>query len=344
MKITSERTYRFGRLAVSLYGQDIVLIYSGKRSVHVKRIWKKTLSSICLRMAVCVAVLSGVLAASAIFSPSADEEPETAAAGDDEKIKNELLMSSSTDYTLPDEKYSLEVHTYRVKQGDTLSAIAVRFGVSLDTVCGSNNITSADNLPTGKLLTVPNRDGILYTMKKGSSIVAVAKKYKVSLEKILAANELKNADFIKTGRVLFIPDAKPDNIIKGFIWPTSGRFITCGYGWRPNPFSGTGREFHSGMDIRASYEWIKAVMYGKVTFAGWLGGYGKAVIIAHPGGWKTLYGHLSQISVKSGQYVKQGQFIARSGNTGRSTGPHLHFELLQNGKHQNPYVKLSRKK
>jgi LysM repeat protein len=125
-------------------------------------------------------------------------------------------------------------------------------------------------------LSIPNRDGILFTMTRGSSIVAVAQRYNVSLQKILAENNLKNADFIKTGSVLFIPDAKPQDIFNGFMWPARSRAITCGYGWRRNPFNDGYREFHPGMDIRASYETVMSSKYGKVTFTGWLGGNGKA--------------------------------------------------------------------
>ena len=92
--------------------------------------------------------------------------------------------------------------------------------------------------------------------------------------------------------------------------------------------------------MQSRYQLIRSTKYGKVTYAGWMGKYGKVLIIAHPGGWKSLYGHLSKIIVKKGQYVKQGQFIARSGNTGYSTGPHLHFELIKNGRHKNPYKYL----
>ena len=91
------------------------------------------------------------------------------------------------------------------------------------------------------------------------------------------------------------------------------------------------------MDIRSNYQPVRSTKYGKVTYSGWFGGYGKAVIVAHPGGWKSLYGHLSKIFVKRGQYVKQGQYVGRSGNTGYSSGPHLHFELIYNGRHVNPY-------
>jgi murein DD-endopeptidase MepM/ murein hydrolase activator NlpD len=295
-----------------------------------------------LKGAAAAAVLCFIIIMGLLLIPSA--EPSDIAESEDDKIKNELLMSAETDFTLPDES-SLEIRRHVVKKGgESLSSIAMRYKISIDTICGSNNLRTYDPLPAGKALTIPNKDGIIYTMGNGSSIVAVAKKYNVSLEKILVENNLVNSDFIKTGSTLFIPDAKPQNIIKGFIWPTSGRAITCGYGWRVNPFSGTGREFHPGLDIRAKYEWIKAAMYGKVTYAGWMGGYGIAIIIAHPDGSKTLYAHLSQTSVQPGQYVKQGQIIAKSGSTGRSTAPHLHFEIIKNNRQLNPYSELAKKK
>ncbi|MCX7677932.1 MAG: M23 family metallopeptidase [Spirochaetes bacterium] len=135
---------------------------------------------------------------------------------------------------------------------------------------------------------------------------------------------------------IFIPDAKPQNLVRGFIWPTLQKHgITSGYGWRNHPIFDE-KHFHTGLDIYCKYGWIRAAKFGKVTYTGWLGGYGKTIIISHPGGWKTLYGHLSRISVKTGQYVKQGQFIGKSGNTGNSTGPHLHFEIISNGEYKNP--------
>jgi murein DD-endopeptidase MepM/ murein hydrolase activator NlpD len=155
-------------------------------------------------------------------------------------------------------------------------------------------------------------------MKEGNNIVNLSNKSKIPVEKILAANNFRNADFIPAGELVFIPDAKPQNIFDGFLWPVSGRRITCGFGWRKNPFNNEYMEFHKGLDIAARYESVRATKYGMVSYAGWMGGYGNVVIIAHPGGWKSLYGHLSRIMVKPGQYVKQGQQVARSGNTGRS--------------------------
>ncbi|SHK44731.1 M23 family metallopeptidase [Thermocrinis minervae] len=118
-------------------------------------------------------------------------------------------------------------------------------------------------------------------------------------------------------------------------YPTHGN-ITSLMGVRRNPF-GKGYEFHSGIDIEAPYGApVVATAEGIVRHAGWLGQYGKAVIIDHPTGYSTLYGHLSEVLVKVGQRVKGGEEIGRVGSTGRSTGPHLHYEVTRNGKYLDP--------
>ncbi len=118
-------------------------------------------------------------------------------------------------------------------------------------------------------------------------------------------------------------------------YPVYGR-ITSHIGWRKNPF-GSGYEFHSGIDITAPQgSKVLATADGVVEFAGWYGDYGKTVIIRHPSGYLTLYGHLSQIDVKEGQKVKAGDVVGRVGSTGRSTGPHLHYEVIKDNKPMDP--------
>jgi murein DD-endopeptidase MepM/ murein hydrolase activator NlpD len=108
------------------------------------------------------------------------------------------------------------------------------------------------------------------------------------------------------------------------------------FGWRMHPVLGY-RRFHSGLDFAASYgSTIRAADSGTVIFAGWYGGYGRAVIIDHGNGMTTLYGHTSQLYVSEGQTVQRGQAIAAVGSTGLSTGPHLHFEVRRNGTPVNP--------
>lgn len=118
-------------------------------------------------------------------------------------------------------------------------------------------------------------------------------------------------------------------------WPLRGR-MTSNYGYRRNPFWG-GRHFHTGMDIAAPYgEVIRAADGGQVILAGWWDGYGKAIVIDHGKSVSTVYGHMSRLYMQVGDNVRKGQIIGLVGSTGYSTGPHLHFEVRINGKHQNP--------
>ena len=118
--------------------------------------------------------------------------------------------------------------------------------------------------------------------------------------------------------------------------PFSGR-ITSSFGHRANPFGGYSVETHKGMDIKGPMGApVKSMAKGKVIFSGRKGGYGNCIILEHGSGFQTLYGHLSKIIVKSGQKIEIGQHIGNIGSTGRSTGPHLHYEVHQNGKRINP--------
>jgi murein DD-endopeptidase MepM/ murein hydrolase activator NlpD len=117
--------------------------------------------------------------------------------------------------------------------------------------------------------------------------------------------------------------------------PVTGT-ITSDYGWRSDPFTGRAA-WHAGMDIAAaSGEPVAACWDGQVVFAGQKGGYGNAVVVEHEGGWRSVYGHLSHIDVREGDRVAAGRKIAEVGSTGRSTGPHLHFELRYTGASVDP--------
>ncbi|WP_449186128.1 M23 family metallopeptidase [Zhurongbacter thermophilus] len=127
------------------------------------------------------------------------------------------------------------------------------------------------------------------------------------------------------------------------LWPAQGRF-TAGFGWRRDPLMPGRWEFHKGIDIANSWGTpVYAAASGKVIWTGWNGGYGKSIIIDHGNGIKTVYAHLEKIEVKIGQEVKKGQEIAKMGSTGRSTGPHLHFEVHVNGVAVDPLRYLSRR-
>ncbi len=124
-------------------------------------------------------------------------------------------------------------------------------------------------------------------------------------------------------------DAKPN------LMPTTGKF-NSGFGYRKNPF-GKGREFHNGIDIgNSSGTKVKAAGSGVVTFAGYNSGYGRYLIISHGYGYQSVYGHNRKLLVKLGDKVKKGQVISEMGSSGRSTGPHLHFEIRLNGNPIDP--------
>jgi murein DD-endopeptidase MepM/ murein hydrolase activator NlpD len=120
------------------------------------------------------------------------------------------------------------------------------------------------------------------------------------------------------------------------MWPTDVTEITSPYGWRTHPIFGTSR-YHSGIDIGADYgDSVRAADSGVVIYADWMGGYGKAVIVDHGNGMSTLYAHNSELLVGEGQRVRKGEVVSRVGSTGYSTGPHLHFEVRQNGSPVSP--------
>lgn len=124
-------------------------------------------------------------------------------------------------------------------------------------------------------------------------------------------------------------------------YPHKGR-ISSTYGHRENPFTGENIESHKGLDIKGNYgEIVKTTANGTVKFASRRGGYGNCIIINHGNGFETYYGHLSKIVVRAGQKVNAGQIIGNIGSTGRSTGPHLHYEVHRNGKIVNPKTYLS---
>ena len=120
------------------------------------------------------------------------------------------------------------------------------------------------------------------------------------------------------------------------IWPVNGK-LEGGFGGRRNPFGGGGWEFHSGQDIEADPGApVVSGASGRVTFVGWQNGYGQLVVVDHGGGLTTRYAHLSHIDVELDQVVSRGQLVGKVGSTGRSTGPHLHYEVRINDQPVNP--------
>ncbi len=239
----------------------------------------------------------------------------------------------------------LRLFFYIIKQGESIYAISRKLGVSMDTLISLNAMENAHTLGEGRRIIVPNLQGILYGVKKNDTLESIAKKYKVTLNDILDANDLTDEESediaIHEGQMLFLPGARLTDSERAkalgylFVKPLRGRF-TSGFGIRTDPFNGM-PGYHAGIDISAPYGApVYSSKEGRVVFAGWQGGYGKCVIVRHQFGYETVYGHLSVISVKKDAWVRPGQFIGRVGSTGRSTGPHLHFEVRKYGRPVNP--------
>ncbi|HUI71396.1 MAG TPA: M23 family metallopeptidase [Spirochaetia bacterium] len=234
---------------------------------------------------------------------------------------------------------TLKISQYKTQAGESISQIAQRFKLNLDTLVSWNNIRDARSLRPGMMLGIPNTDGLRYTVRRGDTLEQIARANGLSLNAILDWNQLPSS-VISVGQAIFLPGAhmRTDEInrIMGnlFIYPVRGK-ISSYFGNRPDPFTGV-RRFHNGVDIvNAPGTPIMAAMAGSVEDVGFNNNYGYYVILRHSG-YQTLYGHLSRYIVARGQKVQQGQEIGELGTTGYSTGPHLHFSVFRNGEAVDP--------
>lgn len=240
---------------------------------------------------------------------------------------------------------SVDFKEHIVARGDTISGITQKFGLkNMGTLLSVNNINNAKSLRIGQKLSIPSTDGIIYTVIKGDSLGGIAAKFNLPLTIILDANDLE-AQTISLGQRLFIPGASISTfelrkaLGELFIYPIIGR-LTSPFGYRRDPFTGR-KSFHTGIDIAAPTGTpIKSTLDGKISYTGYSAIYGNYVIITHSGGYQSMYGHLHTIKVKRGQAIQQGNIIGSVGNTGRSTGPHVHFSIYKNGKLINPLTVL----
>ncbi|MBE6354369.1 M23 family metallopeptidase [Treponema sp.] len=233
--------------------------------------------------------------------------------------------------------------TYTVKSGESVSSISRKFGLSnISTLIAVNGITNVRSLRAGQKLKVPSSDGLIHTVQKGETLAGLSVKYSVTVEDILDVNELES-EVLSVGESLFIPGAKLDSVTlqramgELFTKPIRASWrLTSRFGLRPDPFTGV-KSRHSGIDMACpTGTAIYSALSGKVSFTGYSSIYGNYVIISHYDGYQTLYGHMSKISCKKGQSVTQDTKIGLVGNTGYSTGPHLHFSVYKNGKLIDP--------
>ncbi len=262
--------------------------------------------------------------------------------------------------------------TYEVQNGDTLSGIAEKFSISVDDLIAMNTNLESENstiLPGDNLVVTVSQPKLSVdcvmaeTYEEDYTADTIYKdndswyttKSKVIQEavtgrrRVLADVTYQNGT--RTGSTIVrqetIKEAVPEIIERGtqspptFIWPVSSGYVSSGFGARSRPKAGAST-YHQGVDIAVSIgTTVRASSGGTVITAGWVSGYGNAVYIRHADGVVTRYGHLSKILVSVGETVTQGERIALSGNTGNSTGPHLHFEMRINGTAVNPLNYIS---
>jgi murein DD-endopeptidase MepM/ murein hydrolase activator NlpD len=234
-----------------------------------------------------------------------------------------------------------EVKEYTVRPGDTLWAISNKYGVNIETIVRLNNLKDPNCLSIGQKLKIITTDGVVYAVSRGDSLWRISSRYGVTVDEIVKANSLKNPNQLQIGQKLIIPEKAVKTMAAttastgssalgvSLRWPVKG-ILSSPYGPR------WGR-FHAGIDIAASKGTnVCSAAPGTVVSAGWLGDYGYTVLIDHGRGIRTRYAHFTKINVKKGQRVSTATVLGTVGSTGRSTGPHLHFEVIVNGKTQDP--------
>jgi murein DD-endopeptidase MepM/ murein hydrolase activator NlpD len=233
--------------------------------------------------------------------------------------------------------FAAGVQQHLVQKGETLSEIAQKYKVPVKSIIQANSIESAHRIQTGKTLRIPGKafafNEILYQVKPGDTLIGIARLHNVEWKVLQRINDISSPRNLQIGAEIRIPY---DGSF-GFRDPLRVLLVlTSKYGYRPHPVTRRYR-FHEGIDLRAAVGTrVYASKTGRVIFAGQKGGYGKIVGIEHKGNFTTWYGHLSRIRVKVGQTVSQGKVIGLSGNTGISTGPHLHFEIRYKGRSEKP--------
>lgn len=267
----------------------------------------------------------------------------------------EIYVKPQTGIELPEvqkeipERNSIEI--YVVEEGDTLGNIAEQFGLSLSTVLWGNKLSYNSTIHPGDELKILPVDGVLYSVKSGDTLSRISRNYGVDTDVIMTRNNLASADRLAIGTQLLLPGGEPPSPVgisrssasisslfgapsktlsgdeaRGWVWPSDWHVITQYYGWR-----------HTGLDVDGDYTTFSyASRGGVIIYSGWRRGYGLTVEIDHGDGYMTRYAHHSKNFVSVGDVVEAGDAIAQTGTTGRSTGTHLHFEIIKSGKFQNP--------
>lgn len=291
--------------------------------------------------------------------PASTDETSDTAPGDDISLQvtnNAALIAPRNPIGIYADTTYDQIVLYTVKAGDSPTAIAKRFGITLNTLLWANDIRNSSLIKIGDQLVILPVSGIKYEVKRGDTIESIAKRFKPKDETdvasvvndILQFNGLAINEQLAVGTALIIPDGEiatlssvPSNskspttpsrnlglpeYIGYFLRPVLG-----GYNVRATKNNPHGLHGYNGVDLAVdSGSTIMASAEGTVIrtkSTGWNGGYGKYIVLTHPNGTQTLYAHMSSVLVQIGQRVVQGATLGYAGSTGNSTGPHVHFEI-----------------
>jgi murein DD-endopeptidase MepM/ murein hydrolase activator NlpD len=239
----------------------------------------------------------------------------------------------------------LRLVEYTIERGDTLWSISRKFDVDPDSIISCNVFTNVHSIHEGDVILIPNIRGIFVNVQQGDTIFQYSTKYRIPPDFIMEVNYLRSNE-LDPGMKIFLPGVKFSNMERAYALgeafnkPVRGR-LTSRFGYRRDPFTRK-RAFHRGIDLANRVgSRVYAAQEGKVIYTGKREGYGITVIIEHRFGYKSLYGHLASYSVKRGQSVKSGQIIGTIGDSGRATGPHVHFEIWHKNRIIDPLTQTN---
>jgi len=302
------------------------------------------------------AAMAGVMALAVTLAPVLASTFPGIQEGEEEEMVLESSVMEQVEQSLttivPQDRVRDKVIEYQVQGGDTVSGIADKFGVSVDTIRWENNLPSINAIKPGQTLRILPVTGVKHKVARGETVYSIAKKYSANAQAMVDFPFNTFADnetfALAVGQEIIVPDGeKPNQVLWSpstaiarrtpdagavsatgqFAWPIGG-VITQRFAW-----------YHRAIDVAAPHGTpILAADSGRVIVAGYpdRGGYGNRVMLDHGNGYVTMYAHLSRVDVTVGQSVRRGDIVGLEGSTGRSTGPHLHFEVRKNGVFMNP--------
>lgn len=233
----------------------------------------------------------------------------------------------------------LKLYQYKVKPDENFWKVMAATSLDMDTLITLNGLSSPADVKSGAVLYIGNMRGIVLRNKTGKELKRVLREKNIDPAYVEAVNGSIHKEYLFVPCGEITPLERSLFLGTGFTNPLENGRQSSGFGTRKNPFNSKRSQFHTGIDLACPIgSKVMAARDGIVTFVGSKGGYGRLVVLAHEHGYSSLYGHLSKEKVKVGQRVSRGEVIALSGNTGLSTGPHLHFEVKRGNRAVNPGI------